>query len=99
MRSTRSVLGEAAQLLVMAAVVATLLYWPLGIVLAVVFAIVGVPLEGLLTFGSRLGVFAGMLIWWLIGFAVALAYSACVFPWGAGPIASSPKDSPWPRKK
>lgn len=95
----RGALGEVSQWLVMAAVVATLLYWPLGIALAVIFAVGGVPLQAFVTFGGSFGLIVGMVVWWLLGFALSLGYAASVFPWGASSIASSSKDSSWPRKK
>lgn len=65
----------------MAAVVATLCYWPIGIALAIVLALLGVPLDALLTFGGALDRFAGMAAWWLIFFTPALVYAVLAFPW------------------
>lgn len=69
--------------LVMAAIVASLLYWPAAVVVAFVCTLIGVPAEGLATFGGTLGMFAGMVAWWFVAFALVLPYVACVFPWGA----------------
>lgn len=65
----------------MAAIVATLCYWPIGIAIAVVFVLFGVPLDAFVTFGGALNRYAGMAAWWLIFFAPALLYAALVFPW------------------
>jgi hypothetical protein len=70
-----------AQVAVMAAIVATLLYLPFGLVLALVLRAAGVPFETFATFGGALGVFAGLALWWLLFFAGALVYAACLFPW------------------
>ena len=69
------------QVAAMAAVVATLCYWPIGIAIALVLALLGVPLDAFLTFGGVLNRYAGMAVWWLIVFAPALVYAALVFPW------------------
>ena len=66
---------------VIAAIVATLCYWPVGIVIALVLALLGVPLDSFLSFGGALNRFVGMAAWWLIFFAPALVYAALVFPW------------------
>ena len=67
----------------MTAVVATMLYWPIGIGLAVICALIGFPFKSLVTFGGYLGTFAGMLAWWLVVFAATLPYAAVMFPWDA----------------
>lgn len=69
------------QMTLMAAIVATLLYFPIGIVLALGLSLFGVPLHSMLTFGGLLGMAAGVIAWWLIAFAAALTYAAFVFPW------------------
>ena len=70
------------QMAVMAAIVATLLYPPVAIVLALLLALFGVPLEAFVTLGGAIGTHAGMLAWWLVAFVLALTYAAFVFPWG-----------------
>lgn len=65
----------------MAAIVATLSYWPIGIAIAVVLALCDVPLDALITFGGALNRYAGMAAWWLVFFAPALIYASVVFPW------------------
>jgi hypothetical protein len=67
---------------VMAAIVATLLYPPVAIVLALLLGLSGVPFAALVTFGGAVGTPAGMLAWWLVAFVLALAYAAFVFPRG-----------------
>ena len=62
----------------MAAIAATLVVWPVGIVLAVVLSFFGIPLEAFVTFGGALGRFAGLLAWWLLGFAAAVPYAVFV---------------------
>jgi hypothetical protein len=65
----------------MAAIVATLCYFPIGIAIALALAWLGVPLDAWLTFGGAVNRYAGMALWWLVFFAPALAYAALVFPW------------------
>jgi hypothetical protein len=62
----------------MAAIVATLGAWPIGIVLAGVFSVFGVPLESFITFGGVLNRVTGILALWLIAFAAALPYAIFV---------------------
>jgi hypothetical protein len=70
-----------AQVAAMAAIVATLCYWPVGIAAALVLGGLGVPLDAWLTFGGAFNRYAGMALWWLVVFAPALVYAAFVFPW------------------
>jgi succinate-acetate transporter protein len=76
-------LGAGGQLIVMAAIVGSLLYFPLGLALALLCALAGIPAQSLITFGGVLGAVSGMLVWWLVSCALALAYAAFVFPWHA----------------
>jgi len=69
------------KLVTMTVIVATMLYWPIGIGLAVVCALIGVPFKSLVTFGGSLETVAGMLAWWLIVLAATLPYAAVMFPW------------------
>jgi hypothetical protein len=48
----------------MAAIVATLLYFPVGLALALMFGLAGVPFEAVVSFGGALGVFLGLAVWW-----------------------------------
>lgn len=80
------------QVVVMAAIVATLLYFPLGAALALMLRVAGIAFETFATFDGVVGLFAGLVVWWLIVFAGALVYAACLFPWGEKVLG-------WPRKK
>jgi uncharacterized membrane protein len=77
----RARLACGLRLMVMTAIVASVLYWPAGLALVALFALIGIPAESLLTLGGTFGVVSGMLAWWLFSFALALPYAACVFPW------------------
>lgn len=77
------VLGAGGQLIVMAAIVGSLLYWPLALVLVLLCALAGIPAQSLVTFGGVLGTVSGMLVWWLVSCTLALAYAAFMFPWHA----------------
>lgn len=80
----RRVLRGLPQMLVMAGVVTTALYVPVMAVLALAAAgLFGLPLRAFITFGEALGAVAGLLTWWIILFVPALAYSACMMPWGS----------------
>ena len=68
------------QTLVMAAIVTTALYVPVGALLVIVFALLGVPLHALVTFHGLLGAFEGIIAWWAIFYVPALVYAACVMP-------------------
>lgn len=79
----RFVLRSIPQMVVMAAVVTTALCIPVGAVLAfLAFAFFGISLHALVTFGEALGSVEGLLAWWGLLFVPALAYSACMMPWG-----------------
>ena len=65
----------------MAAIVATMLYPPVAIVLGLLLGLFGVPLDAVVTFGGATNTYAGMLAWWLVAFALALVYAAFAFPW------------------
>ena len=78
------------QMAVMAAVVATICYWPVGIMVALALAAAGVSLDALLTFGGSLNRYVGMAVWWLVFFAPSLVYAAVVFPWEQTRGFSSP---------
>lgn len=84
-------MAPLAQVTVMAAVVATLLYFPLGLGLALVLLVLGIAFEMLVTFGGAMGVLPGLALWWLVVFAAAWAYAACVFPWGDEVLAGPEK--------
>ena len=66
---------------VMAAIVATLFYWPACLALALLFKLLDRSPDMLVTFGGALSSLVGLLAWWLIVFALALAYAAWAYPW------------------
>lgn len=65
----------------MAAIVATLVYWPAVLAVALLLRLLDRSPGVLVTFGGSLNMFFGLLAWWLIAFALSLAYAAWVFPW------------------
>jgi hypothetical protein len=72
------------QMAVMAAVVTTLLFWPIGALLALAcFLVLGISLESLVTLGDTFYAWAGLFVWWSIGYLPAFAYSAYMTRWGA----------------
>ena len=77
----RAVLSSLPQLAVMGAVVATLMYLPLGIAVAMVFGLFGFSLESVVTFGGALNIYSGLFAWWLLVFGGACIYATCAFPW------------------
>jgi hypothetical protein len=81
-----------SQMAVMGAIVATLLYWPLGIAAALVLALLGVSFSAVVTFGGALNTLLGLFAWWLLAFVAACAYAAFAFPWGEKVLT-------WPKKK
>ena len=64
----------------MAAIVATLAYLPVGALVAILaFGAFDVPLHSLLTFGGQIHIVAGLVVWWGIAYLPALLYAAvCV---------------------
>jgi hypothetical protein len=85
-------LRAVPQMMVMAAIVATLVYLPAGLVLPLLLELFGISIDAVVTFGGFFNFLPGMLVWWLVVFAVACIYTACVFPWGDEVLA-------WPRKR
>lgn len=75
-------MAALSQVAVMAAIVATLLYVPVGLALALVLRVAGVSFDAFLTFGGAFHVFVGIVVWWWFAFAGACIYAACLFPWG-----------------
>ena len=65
-----------AQILVMAAIVATLFLAPAAGLVWVGCALLGMSFESLVTFGGSLNAPAGMSAWWALSFVAALAYAA-----------------------
>jgi hypothetical protein len=69
----------APALALMAAIVATLAYLPIGALIAIVaFAAFDVPLHSLLTFGGQIHIVAGVALWWGIAYLPCLLYAAVV---------------------
>ena len=61
----------------MAAIVATLIYIPVGALVAILaFGAFDVSLRSLLTFGGQIHIVAGLLLWWGIAYLPALLYAA-----------------------
>jgi len=66
----------------MAAVVTTLMCWPVVALLAgISYAALGISFHRFMTFGGTLGGFQGLLAWWALAFVPALVYAAYVLPW------------------
>lgn len=64
-------------LVLMAAIVATLAYIPVGALVAIVaFGAFDISLHSLLTFGGQIHAVAGLAAWWAILYLPALLYSA-----------------------
>jgi len=76
----------------MAAIVATLAYLPLGLIAALALRAFGVSFATFVTLGAAVAPLIGLLLWWLLLFAGACIYAACLFPWGDEVLG-------WPRKK
>jgi hypothetical protein len=68
-----------AQVTTMAAVVATLVYLPLGGALVLLLWLFGVSLESVVGFGGAVHPAIGLLIWWSISFVCSCAYSAWTY--------------------
>jgi len=65
--------------LLMAAIVATLIYVPLGVLLALAaYVVLGVPLHAFVTFGGAANTLFGLLAWWAVAFVPAFAYAGIV---------------------
>ena len=75
-----------------AAIVATLVYFPAGIAMVLVLKVFGISFEAVVTFGGLFNTLLGLLVWWLLAFAGSCIYAACAFPWEEKVLA-------WPRKK
>ena len=90
--SGNTAMASLGQLAVMAALVATMAYFPFGLALIFLLRIAGVGYETLITFAGSFGLFVGLIAWWLLVFAAALVYATFMFPWGD-------KEFGWPGKK
>ncbi|MGD9954080.1 MAG: hypothetical protein AB7S87_16035 [Burkholderiales bacterium] len=71
-----------SQMMVMAAVVATLTYVPLALVVVLVLRLIDLSPDAVLTLGGTVHAALGLLLGWLLVFAAACAYAAWLFPWG-----------------
>ena len=78
------------QVAIMAALVATLAYFPLGLVLIVLFRFAGVGFDALISFGGALPMLIGLLAWWLLFFSAALVYAAVLFTCAGPPPRRGP---------
>jgi hypothetical protein len=78
----RSALTALPQMAVMAAIVATLMYLPVCIALALMLRAFGISFEAWLTLGATLHPALGLLAWWLLVFLGSCGFAAWVFPWG-----------------
>ena len=83
--------SSIGRLCVMADIVATICI-PVGALLAALASVLlDFPLRVPLTFGGRIHAAAGLVLWWLILFLPALAYSAVFMPsWGKTTTATGP---------
>jgi hypothetical protein len=64
-------------MMAMAAIVATLLYVPVGALLAAFCSgVLGISLHSLVTFGATFNPVPGLIVWWLVGFVPGLGYAA-----------------------
>jgi len=69
--------ASISQIPVMAAIVTTLMYGPVGALLALSsFVSLGVSFHSFVTFGDTFNAVVGLLVWWAIGFLPALGYAA-----------------------
>jgi hypothetical protein len=83
------------QIVVMAAIVATMLVWPAGIVLALVLNLFGVGIDAFVTFGGALNRFTGLVALWVLAFAGAVPYA--VFVAFNAPVGA--RSFPWQKKR
>ena len=76
----RAALKALPQMALMAAIIAALVYVPLGVVLALVLSMAGVPLDAMLTLGGTVPAAVGPLLGWLLAYAAACGYAVWLFP-------------------
>ena len=74
-------LVRLSQLAVMAAIVATLVFLPLGFAVVGVLRLFGVAFDAVVTFNGSVHAALGLVAWWLLAFAGAWGYTACMYPW------------------
>jgi len=76
------VLRSLSQMVVMAAIVDTALYLPVGGLLVLIARLFfGVSLRSFMTFGGELPAFDGAVIWWGVLLVPSLVYAAYMMPW------------------
>jgi hypothetical protein len=75
-------LAALPQMAVMAAIVATLVYLPAVVALALISRAAGISFDAWLTLDAALHPALGLLAWWLVVFVGSCGYVACEFPWG-----------------
>ena len=81
----RRLSDSLSKMVLMAAIVATLLFLPAGALLALLsFGLLGTSFHAFVTFGGTLGAFQGILAWWILDFVPALVYAAYALPWEQG---------------
>jgi hypothetical protein len=67
--------------MVMAALVTTVLYVPVGAVLGVLaYLMLDIPAHGFITFGEVLNAPAGLALWWMLAFLPASFYTLLCTP-------------------
>jgi len=79
---SRSALAVLLQMGTTAAIVATLVYLPLCLTVALTFRAFGISLDAWMTLGAALHPAVGLLVWWLLIFLGSCGYVAWLFPWG-----------------
>jgi len=78
----RFVLKSLPRMVVMAAIVDSVLFVPLGGILALLsFGLLGVPLQSFVTLGGFVPAAEGLVIWWAIFLVPSLVYAAYMMPW------------------
>ena len=87
----RSAIRSAGQIAVLAAIVASLVYFPAVALLALISRFSGISFYAFMTFGGAFNTFSGLLAWWLLAFAGACIYAIVAFPWKEEVLA-------WPKK-
>jgi hypothetical protein len=80
----RSALRSLPQMVLMAVIVATVLFGPAAAILAfLAFALFGVSVQGFITFGGSMAILLGLGLWWALLLVPSLVYAAYVMPWHA----------------
>jgi hypothetical protein len=79
---TRPALTVLSQMVTTAAIVATLVYLPACLAVALAFHVLGKSVDAWMTLGGALHPALGMLVWWLVVFLGSCGYAAWFFPWG-----------------